>query len=101
VKERARRLREACASRKSVWLQSLVGTRQRVLVEKQGFDHAENFAPVQLMPVRHPRESGDPAAFAAENSRKKLDSRFPGNDGEVVEVQISALEGDILIGAPA
>jgi threonylcarbamoyladenosine tRNA methylthiotransferase MtaB len=101
VKERALRLREACANRKAAWLRSLVGTRQRVLVEKQGFGHAENFAPVQLVPVRHPRESGDPAAFAAESSRKKLDSRFRGNDGEVVGVRITALEGGTLIGVPA
>ena len=55
VKERARRLREACARRKAAWLQGLVGTRQRVLVEKDGRGHAENFAPVH---IRHPREGG-------------------------------------------
>src|SRR4051812_35488231 len=36
VKERARRLREACTRRKAAWLQALVGTTQRVLVERDG-----------------------------------------------------------------
>ena len=74
VKQRARRLREACAARKAAWLESLVGTRQRVLVEKDGLGHAENFAPVQ---VRH---SGD---------------------GEIVEARIVAVESGILTGVPA
>ena len=74
VKERARRLREACARRKAAWLQGLVGTTQRVLVEKGGRGHAENFAPVQL---RHPSE------------------------GEIVDAVIIAVEGDALLGVPA
>jgi threonylcarbamoyladenosine tRNA methylthiotransferase MtaB len=78
VKDRARRLREACARRKAAWLEGLVGTRQRVLVERDGKGHAENFAPVHL---RHSRESG--------------------NDGEIVEAVITAVEGDILLGTPA
>src|SRR3546814_14639240 len=49
IKERARRLRAATARRKTLWLQSLVGTRQNVLVErKDGLGHAENFAPVRV-----------------------------------------------------
>ena len=74
VKERARRLREACARRKAAWLEGLVGTRQRVLVEKDGRGHAENFAPVRI-------------------------DRAP--DGETVETVVTAIEGDTLIGAPA
>jgi threonylcarbamoyladenosine tRNA methylthiotransferase MtaB len=74
VKDRARQLREACARRKAAWLRGLVGTRQRVLVEKDGFGHAENFAPVQL---RHP------------------------GDGEVVDTGITGLDGDMLVGIPA
>jgi threonylcarbamoyladenosine tRNA methylthiotransferase MtaB len=76
VKERARRLREACAARKATWLAALVGTRQQVLVEKAGFGHAENFAPVQL------RHSGASA-------------------GDVVAVEIAAVENSTLIGAAA
>ncbi|HEV2817379.1 MAG TPA: tRNA (N(6)-L-threonylcarbamoyladenosine(37)-C(2))-methylthiotransferase MtaB [Allosphingosinicella sp.] len=92
VKQRARRLREACAARKAKWLAGLVGTRQQVLVEKDGFGHAENFAPVQL---RHSRASGNPAALP----ERKLDPRFRG--GDVVEVEVTGFEGDMLIGVPA
>jgi threonylcarbamoyladenosine tRNA methylthiotransferase MtaB len=73
VKERARRLREACARREAAWLQAMVGTRQRVLVEKDGRGHAENFAPVRL------RHAGE---------------------GEIVEVRIAAVEGGALVGIP-
>jgi threonylcarbamoyladenosine tRNA methylthiotransferase MtaB len=73
VKERARRLREACAAQKAKWLAGLAGTRQRVLVEKDGFGHAENFAPV----------------------------RVEGAPGEIVTAQIATAGNDILIGAPA
>lgn len=49
IKERAGRLRDACEARKSKFLQSLVGTRQNMLVERNGITgHAENFAPVRL-----------------------------------------------------
>ena len=78
VKERARRLREACAGRRSAWLQSLVGTKQRVLVEKDGMGHAENFAPVQLS-----------------------HSRVRGNHGQVIDALITAVEGETLVGVPA
>lgn len=92
VKERARRLREACARRKAAWLESLVGTRQRVLVEKDGKGHAENFAPVRL---HRPREGGDPG----ENSHWGPSLRWA--DGEMVEAQVTAVEGDTLVGIPA
>ena len=49
AKERARRLREAGGRRRSAWLRSLVGTRQRVLVELSGESgHAESFASVKV-----------------------------------------------------
>ena len=48
VKVRAARLREAAAERRSRWLDSLVGSTQRVLVEGPGTGHAENFAPVSI-----------------------------------------------------
>jgi threonylcarbamoyladenosine tRNA methylthiotransferase MtaB len=72
AKERARRLREASARRKAAWLEGLVGTRQRVLVEKDGIGHAENFAPV----------------------------RARGAVGAIVEVRITDVESGTLIGAP-
>ncbi len=75
AKERARRLREATARRRALWLQGLVGTRQKVLVERDGKGHAENFAPVQ---IRHSSESW--------------------NDGDIVRVQIDAVENGSLVG---
>jgi threonylcarbamoyladenosine tRNA methylthiotransferase MtaB len=48
VKARAARLREAAAERRSRWLDSLVGTIQRVLIENDGKGHADNFAPVTV-----------------------------------------------------
>jgi threonylcarbamoyladenosine tRNA methylthiotransferase MtaB len=91
ARERARRLREACARRKDMWLEGLVGTRQRVLLEKDNFGHAENFAPLL---VRHSRESGNPASLPEE----ERDPRFRG--GDVVEVQIAGVENGALVGVP-
>ena len=48
VKARAARLRDAAASRRSRWLDRLVGTRHRVLIENNGRGHADNFAPVAI-----------------------------------------------------
>jgi threonylcarbamoyladenosine tRNA methylthiotransferase MtaB len=60
VRARARRLRGACTARQSRWLETLVGTTQRLLVELDGrTGHAENFAKVELQvsaPVREVRE---------------------------------------------
>jgi threonylcarbamoyladenosine tRNA methylthiotransferase MtaB len=72
VRARARRLREACAGRRADWLRSLVGTRQRVLVEQDGRGHAENFAPILV----------------------------GGKAGEVVEAVVASVAGDWLVGAP-
>jgi threonylcarbamoyladenosine tRNA methylthiotransferase MtaB len=104
AKARARRLRDASARRKAAWLQSLVGTRQKVLVEGgDGTGHAENFAPVRVIhaPVlltRHPRESGDPAAFiygsgarTSEGKDKKLDSIDPARHAPGVAAKCAAL----------
>ena len=92
VKERARRLREACARRKAGWLSSLVGTPQRVLVERDGIGHAENFAKVQ---IRHSSESWNLS------SSRQRDSSFRWDDGDVVGVRIAGVEDDMLIGVPA
>ena len=52
VKARAARLRDAAAKRRAHWLDSLVGTEQRVLVENGGKGHADNFALVRLDAAR-------------------------------------------------
>ena len=46
VKARAARLREAAAARRNAWLDSLVGTTQRVLIENSAKGHSDGFAPV-------------------------------------------------------
>ena len=54
-KERAERLREAAAKRKSAWLASLVGSEQNVLIERPGdIGHASNFAEVRFSAARDP-----------------------------------------------
>ncbi|MFN3945489.1 MAG: tRNA (N(6)-L-threonylcarbamoyladenosine(37)-C(2))-methylthiotransferase MtaB [Allosphingosinicella sp.] len=70
VKARARALREAAARRRAAWLDRLAGTRQRVLVERGGTGHAENFAPV----------------------------RVDGVEGAIVEANITRVEDGMLIG---
>jgi threonylcarbamoyladenosine tRNA methylthiotransferase MtaB len=76
TKERARRLREAAARRKTAWLRSLVGTRQNILVEREdGFGHCESFAPARVA------GGGSPGAIAA--------------------VRIVSHREDVLIGEPA
>jgi threonylcarbamoyladenosine tRNA methylthiotransferase MtaB len=77
VKERAGRLREACARRKAAWLAAMVGTRQRVLVENNGKGHAENFAPVRMI--------GNGSSKAA----------------DLVAARIAGIEGGTLIGTRA
>ncbi|HEX8257514.1 MAG TPA: tRNA (N(6)-L-threonylcarbamoyladenosine(37)-C(2))-methylthiotransferase MtaB [Allosphingosinicella sp.] len=79
VKARARRLREATARRRALWLAGLVGTRQRVLAERNGRGHAENFAPV-------------------------LTGRIAGEGkdvGKVLDVTITGMDGFMLVGEMA
>lgn len=53
IKARAARLRAAAADQRAAWLQSLVGTRQSILVERPGErGHAGNFAEVRLAPTQ-------------------------------------------------
>jgi threonylcarbamoyladenosine tRNA methylthiotransferase MtaB len=79
IKQRARQLRKATAQRKAAWLQSLVGTRQQVLVERGSpSGHAENFAPIR---IRHSRESGNDV-------------------GRIAEIVVTGVEDETLIGVP-
>ncbi len=50
VRERAAELRGDVALVRTSWLASLIGQPQRVLAERDGTGHAENFARVQLAP---------------------------------------------------
>ena len=74
VKARAARLREAAAERRTRWLDTLVGTTQRVLIEGDGSGHAGNFAPVEV-----------------EGTKR----------GQVCDVRITGRDGDRLVGARA
>ncbi|MBL0114180.1 MAG: MiaB/RimO family radical SAM methylthiotransferase [Sphingomonadales bacterium] len=75
VKERAERLRAASAMRKARWLDSLVGTTQRVLFELEGrTGHAPNFASVTL-----------DQTIAGGNMRgTMIDTRITGSDGHTL-----------------
>ncbi|HEX7874841.1 MAG TPA: tRNA (N(6)-L-threonylcarbamoyladenosine(37)-C(2))-methylthiotransferase MtaB [Sphingobium sp.] len=49
IKARAARLRAACEGQRKAWLESLAGSEQSVLVERDGLSgHTENFAPVRF-----------------------------------------------------
>ena len=48
VNARAARLRAAAAERRSRWLDSLMGTTAKVLIENSGKGHTDAFAPVQI-----------------------------------------------------
>jgi threonylcarbamoyladenosine tRNA methylthiotransferase MtaB len=54
IRERAADLRAAIATERNRWLTSLIGTPLKVLAEKDGTGHAENFARVQLPPETTP-----------------------------------------------
>jgi len=72
VRERAARLRAACAEQRAAWLHGLIGSEQRVLVETSGVaGHGTSFAPVR---------------FAA-----------PQPVGAIVKARIGALEDGMLI----
>jgi len=108
VKERARRLREACAARKARWLKGLVGTRQQVLVERDGFGHAENFAPVRLKPSPLMGEGWVGVNVSTRTERgsestppQPLPIKGRGFEGAIVEVEVAAVENATLIGVPA
>ncbi len=52
VKARAARLREAADTRRSSWLDRLIGTVQPVLIETAGKGHTDAFAPVMVAQAR-------------------------------------------------
>lgn len=57
IRDRAARLRAAAAEQRARWLETLVGSRQQVLVERPGDrGHAENFAEVRLTA---PQQTGE------------------------------------------
>ena len=68
VKRRAAALRAACADQRYGWLRSLVGSRQSVLVERNGVSgHGESFAPVRFRTPCPPGEIATATIAALEN----------------------------------
>jgi threonylcarbamoyladenosine tRNA methylthiotransferase MtaB len=95
VKERARRLRDATARRRKSWLESLVGTEQRALVERGSKGHCENFAPVLF---RHSPDIGDPASCGDRKDGRR-DPGLGGDEvGKIRTVRITGIEQGALIG---
>ncbi len=79
IKARADRLRDAAHASKAAWLQSMVGSVQRALIELDGeTGHTPNFARVRL---EAKRPSG--------NMR-----------GEMIDIRITTSDGDTLTGTP-
>ena len=84
IKARADRLRTAAMSRKARWLESLIGTQQRVLIERDGrTGHAENHAAVEIP--------------ATEDFRFAPDAL----KGRIMTLTITASDGAKLTGIPA
>ena len=68
IKARAARLRSACETQRQQWLQSLIGSTQSVLVERNGLTgHAENFAPVRFETPQPPSSITSATITALEN----------------------------------
>jgi threonylcarbamoyladenosine tRNA methylthiotransferase MtaB len=115
IKERAQRLREATARRKMKWLQGLIGTSQRVLIEGGGrFGHAENFAPVRIEAPPLDGEGlgrGETLRLRGVADQKPSSTVHPHpilphiggglQVGRIAPVLITGLHGDTLIGTPA
>jgi tRNA A37 methylthiotransferase MiaB len=97
VKERARRLREACVVRRAKWLEGLVGTRQKVLIEKDGLGHCENFAPLQISHTRSSRAKS--RGGGTEAGIRPSTSLGTNEVGAIMDVQVTAFENGTLIGA--
>ena len=108
AKERARRLREASSRRKAAWLQGLIGTYQKVLVErKDGRGHAGNFAHVKIVRSSRAKSRGAGTEIEQRPSTLVYPERPPqaaaeglgtNEVGRIASVLITRLEGDTLIG---
>ncbi len=84
IKARADRLRTAAQGRKTHWLESMIGTERRVLIERDGrTGHAENHASVEIP--------------ATEDFRFAPDAL----KGRIMTLTITASDGAKLTGIPA
>jgi threonylcarbamoyladenosine tRNA methylthiotransferase MtaB len=70
VRERAGRLRDACAAERGRWLAAHRGSRLDILVERSGHDgHAPDFAPVRLLSPATPGQIVPARVAGVENGR--------------------------------
>lgn len=105
AKARAAILRDAIAARKAVWLQSLVGTTQHMLVELDGVSgHAPNFAQV-VLEAPFSGEGRNPASQSAAEIDNAALRPPPEHNRDfarrIIPVRISARDGTRLAGVPA
>ncbi len=83
IKERARTLREECRKQSQQWQQTLIGTKQKLLIEKGGVSgHIENFATAKL----HNHDKNDGNMNHVSNI-----------EGEIVPVRIIGMDNDNLL----
>ncbi|HTH27622.1 MAG TPA: tRNA (N(6)-L-threonylcarbamoyladenosine(37)-C(2))-methylthiotransferase MtaB [Sphingobium sp.] len=70
VRDRAARLRAACAAERESWLHGHVGARTEILVERSGLDgHGPDFAPVRLTAPVTPGKIVPARVVGVENGR--------------------------------
>jgi threonylcarbamoyladenosine tRNA methylthiotransferase MtaB len=102
IRARASRLRAAAAARQTRWLDSLIGTRQRVLVELDGeTGHAESFAKVRLFPLPLAGRVRGGQVTTSEAGSGPPPAPPASGRGEIMSLHITAREGDTLLGVPA
>lgn len=83
IKERASILREECRKQLQQWQQTLIGTKQKLLIEKGGVSgHIENFATTKL----HNHDKNDGNMNHVSNI-----------EGEIVPVRIIGMDNDNLL----
>ncbi len=83
IKERARILRQECQEQSHKWLKSLIGTQQKLLIEKGGVSgHIENFASAKL----HNHDKNDGNMIRNSNI-----------EGEIIPVRIIGTDNDNLL----
>lgn len=100
ARARAAQLRDAADRRRRSWLGSLVGTTQRIVVEKPGDrGHAENFAEIRL--VEPTLAARDHATTALRDADAPLSAVRMEEIGDVRSVFIVDAAHDHLIGIPA
>lgn len=99
VKERAAQLRAAAKAHRTAWLETLVGTEQRVLVEAPGDrGHAENFAEITLPLPPLELDASKPLPSSIQTDGKDSRSAHTGRTGRVEAVRVSQITDDQVIG---